>query len=101
MLIYNTTYNVTNKSYASWIIWLKETHVPFMQKSGDFFEPQITKLIYSENQDAASYAVQFKVKDIETLNKWKDWYEELLNNEIKKTFGEEVLTFSTVMEVIE
>ncbi|VBB45685.1 conserved hypothetical protein [uncultured Paludibacter sp.] len=101
MLIYNTTYVVENKKINHWKKWIEEIHIPFMRKTGKFTSPQIAKLLFPENTETTSFSVQFKIRDLEMLGIWSELYAEALQNEISKKFGNDVLPFSTVMEVIE
>lgn len=101
MLIYNTTYLVGNKKIPAWLKWIEETHIPFMRKTGKFTAPQIAKVLFTDDPENTSYSVQFKINDLETLGVWSELYADDLQKEISIIFNNEVLPFSTVLEVIE
>lgn len=100
MLIYNTTYLVSDRQYGPWIKWLKEVHIPFMLECG-FSNPQTAKVLSAEkDQEGTSIAVQFLISDFQRLSIWDEEYAESLLGELSERFGSEVLSFSTVMEII-
>lgn len=101
MLIFNTTYLVDSQKILLWMDWIKNIHIPFMLKSGKFSSAQIAKVLYSDNANGESFSVQFKVEDMNTLGVWNELYAEQFQNEIKEHFGTDVLTFSTVLEIVE
>ena len=101
MLIYNTTYLVNNKRITSWLKWVEETHIPFMRKTGKFTAPQIAKVMFADDIESTSFAVQFKINDLDSLGVWSELYADDLQKEIAAIFEQEVLPFSTVMEIIE
>lgn len=101
MIIYNTTFLVTDKQYDSWLKWLKEKHIPFMLKCG-FSHPQVAKVLTAEqNQDGSSVSVQFRIDNTYQLSKWDEQNAEKKSNELTDRFGNEVLSFSTILEIIE
>lgn len=101
MLILNTTYLVSDKMYGVWFKWLYEHHIPFMLNSGYFEKPQVAKVLSNEPQDGTSYSVQFQTANMRSLEAWNGKYAEAFLEEFSMQFGEEVLLFSTVLQVLE
>lgn len=101
MIIYNTTYCVSDKVYGSFLKWLKEKHVPHMLASGYFAEPTVSRVLLDEAQEGNSISVQLKASDFEAVAKWKEESGDLFEMEISSHFSVEVLHFSTFLEVIE
>lgn len=100
MLIFNTTYLVSDRQYGPWVKWLQEVHIPFMLKCG-FLNPLAAKIITADNeQEGTSIAVQFQIRDFQLLNIWDEENAETLLNELSERFGSEALSFSTVMEML-
>jgi hypothetical protein len=100
MYIFNTTYLVSDKMHGIWHKWLYEEHIPFMEKSGYFSNRQISKVLSNEQQDGTSYSVQFHIPSLELLEEWEKQYGEQFLHNFSKKFGEEVLLFSTILEVM-
>ena len=103
MTIYNTTYCVEQNLYDDFIDWLKQTLVPTTQKSDLFVAlPTIAQVLTEDNTDenAISISVQLTAENLEFLQIWFDNYQDNLDLQIKKLFGEKILSFSTFMKII-
>lgn len=101
MIIYNTTYLVSDKAYASFLKWIKTKHIPQLLESGYFKNPRVCKVLTEEQQDGTSVSVQLEAENIKAVTKWKEKHGDLFHMELSSLFSEEVLCFSTCMEVIE
>ncbi|MHB9056137.1 MAG: DUF4286 family protein [Paludibacteraceae bacterium] len=100
MILYNTTYLVADRQYGPWIKWLKEIHIPFMLNCG-FTNPQAAKILTADKeQEGTSIAVQFNIQDLSILKIWDEEFAETQMNDIARRFGADVLSFSTVMEML-
>jgi hypothetical protein len=91
---------VSDKVYGSWLKWINEEHVPFMLKTGAFSQPQVAKVLANETQEGTSFSVQFHIFDMPTLEIWNEQYGEEFEKSCLEKFGTEVLSFSTVLELI-
>ncbi|MDD4971778.1 MAG: DUF4286 family protein [Paludibacter sp.] len=101
MLIFNTTYLVSDKVHGIWLKWVREQHIPFMLESTYFTQPQVARVITSAEQDGTSFSVQFHVLDMHTLKLWNKEYSQLFQEKCSQQFGTEVIFFTTVLEVVE
>jgi len=101
MLIFNTTYLVSDKAHGSWLKWIREQHIPFMLDSTYFSQPQVARVITSAEQEGTSFSVQFKVNDMRTLKKWNQEYSAIFQENCSQQFGSEVIFFTTVLELID
>ena len=101
MLIFNTTYLVSDDVHESWLEWIREQHIPFMLDSTYFSQPQVARVITSAKQDGTSFSVQFHIQDMHTLKLWNKEYNSLFQENCSKQFGTEVIFFTTVLELIE
>jgi len=101
MLIFNTTYLVSDKVQDAWLLWVREQHIPFMLQFKPFSHPQVARVIPVEEQDGTSYSVQFHVLDLETLGIWKERFGLAFQQNCAHEFGTEAIYFSTVLDIIE
>ncbi len=100
MYIYNTTYLVDRDVFSEWIKWVKSVHISDMTRMG-FSSPQISKVLTTDTeQKELSFSVQFKIESMEKLNDWQERYSDILKKDIYHRFGEKVLPFDTVLEII-
>jgi len=100
MLIFNTTYLVSDSAHDDWHKWINEQHIPFMLKFKPFSNPQIAKVITTQQQEGTSFSVQFHIRDMETLNIWSEKYGKAFQENCAAQFGTEVIFFTTVLELL-
>ena len=101
MLVFNTTYLVSHEKHDAWHKWLYEHHIPAMVDSGYFSKPQVAKVLTNEQQNGVSFSVQFHIENMALLEAWNEKYTKAFLADFSKRFGQEILLFSTVLEIIE
>lgn len=101
MIIFNTTFHVEDNSCDNYISFMKETYIPQAANSGFLLEPRFAKIHAQHEQSGSSYSLQFKVKNVDTLNYWFEKEGLSLQNELTTRFGNTALGFVTLMEEIE
>jgi len=101
MLIFNTTFVVSDRAYGPWLKWVREQHIPFMLEWEGFSKPQLAKVFSQDNQDGTSYSVQFHVDNLETLENWHIQHARSFEQKFAEKFGDEVIFFATILEIIE
>lgn len=101
MLIFNTTFLVSDALHGKWMKWVKEEHIPFMLTSETFTQPQLAKVYSQEDQEGTSFSLQFLVSDLSELEKWHMDYAVAFEKIMLEKFGSEVLFFATILEIID
>lgn len=100
MLIFNTTFHIDDSIHAECLKYLKEVYIP-ESLVGDLFEqPSLAKVQIIHEESGVSYAVQFKTKDMDTLNKWAGTIGQTIQKELAEKFGNKISGFSTILEEI-
>jgi hypothetical protein len=99
MYLYNITYRVENKIFDSWKLWVLETNIPAIMSLGLFSSFRLCSLLGEENIDAQTYALQFKCESWETFLKYRDGLMATFFEQQISLFGEDVLTFSSLLEI--
>ena len=100
MLIFNTTFLVSDKVHGTWLKWVHEQHIPFMLESEFFTKPQVAKVLTNDQQEGTSFSVQFHIKDMETLHLWNVKYGGFFQEDFSSRFGSEALFFTTILELV-
>ena len=100
MLIFNTTFLVSDKAHGAWLKWVHEQHIPFMLESEFFSKPQVAKILTNDEQEGTSFSLQFHVQDMETLHIWNERYSAAFQEKFSSQFGTEALFFTTILELI-
>lgn len=100
MLVYNTTYQVTNDEAQNLVIYLHEQFIPKAEESGEVKNPRLMRILSHKDPDSECFSLQFEVEDTATLHKWYTSVGNKLNEELVKIFKDKVVGFPTMMEVI-
>ena len=57
MLIYNTTFQVDDDVHDNFMIWIKESYIPEVQKHGALKAPRICRIL-SHREEGSAYSLQ-------------------------------------------
>ena len=99
MYLYNITYRVENTVFDAWKIWVLEKNIPSIMSLGLFSSFRFCALLGEENVDAQTYALQFKCESWETFLQYRDGNMSAFFEQHMSLFGEDVLTFSSLLEI--
>ena len=61
MLIYNTTFQVDDDVHDNFLIWIKESYIPEVQKHGALKTPRICRIL-SHREEGSAYSLQWEVE---------------------------------------
>lgn len=101
MIIYSITTALDPTVEHQWVEFMKESQIPAIMATEKFTDFRFVRVIPTEQIDA-SYNLQLRCKDIETLNNYKAFHEgEMLNNEAKKFQGKLAFFQSTLEHLID
>lgn len=101
MLIYNTTYHVEEKSIKNFLIWIQESFIPEILKSGMLRSPRLMEVLSNKEDGSTSFSLQWEVEDSKTLHAWYSQYGTRLNQQMIEVFKDDVVGFPTLLDVIE
>lgn len=101
MIVFNTTYHVDDSVHDEVIRYFKEEFIPKATKTGLLREPHLF-LIHAQHEEAgSSYSLQFRAKDVETLEKWMLEERDELEKALISRFGNKACGFMTLLEEIQ
>ena len=100
MLIYNTTFHTEDNVHDNFLIWLRESYIPEIEKYDVLRSPRLCRLL-SHYDEGMAYSLQWEVEDSACLHRWHTDQGVKLDDELAKIFKDKVIGFSTLMEVIE
>jgi len=100
MILYNITFNVEDDIKSEWLDFMKKEFIPNMTSSGILTNPLLSELLLKEPQ-GTSYALQFRVKDLDSLRKFQaeEWHP--VFRILHDKFGDKVVFFPTEMKIID
>lgn len=100
MIIFNTTFCMDEAVVAECVRWLRETYIPQAIDNKLINSPRLAKIV-SHESDTVNYSLQFEVVSIDALESWYRITGNELQQALIELFGERVLGFTTLMEVVE
>ena len=102
MIIFNTTFHLSNEIYLKGIDYLISTYIPKAVRSGILHSPRMMRVL-DENADVngVNLAVQFSVADIDAIEEWVGEDGAAIQKSMVERFNDEIVGFSTFMEEIE
>lgn len=101
MLIYNTTYQVDADDARNFVIWIHQYYLPHVAEFGFLAHPRLSRILSHREAGTECFSLQFEVESSARLHHWYNKQGAALNEELKKTFQDKVVGFTTLMEVIE
>ena len=101
MIIYNVTINVEDDAHQEWLVWMKETHVPEVMRTGLFLDHNFSKLLTRQDDETgATYVIQYLCESMEQYEKYQADFAPELQAETQKKFGGKFVAFRTLMEKV-
>lgn len=99
MILHNITSQVVPEVESEWMEWMQNTHIPNVLASGCFTQATLLK-VHADTPDFKAYAVQYTAASKSDLERFLTSVAPELTQQIKAVFGENVLHFSTQLELI-
>ncbi|MDR0430114.1 MAG: DUF4286 family protein [Tannerellaceae bacterium] len=99
MIVYNTTFHIDNDILDATLSYLKKTYIPKAIESGLLHSPCLHKVLHTAD-NGENYAIQFRTKNIDTLNYWLEKEGKTLHQSLLNLFGSKIAGFTTLLEEI-
>lgn len=101
MIIYNTTFHIEEEALAEGLEFLQKEYLPAVSASGFMHNGKLRRVISDSEEKGHNYAVQFSVKNIDTLQYWMENEGNRIHAAMVKRFGHKIAGFSTLLEEID
>lgn len=101
MIIYNTTFHVSDDVEKMFLDYIRLQHVPMAVADGIMSNPVLTRVMGSGHDGGTSYALQLQAESVKELQKWCLGTGKKLSARITTHFGSSVAGFTTMMDVID
>ena len=98
-LLYNTTFLVDFSIESVWEEWMISDFIPIALSSEGIESFKFLKILSDDEQQGASYALQFTVNSLDDLLSYQSGLKKQLHFNLKTKWGEACLNFSTLMEI--
>lgn len=101
MIVYNVTCNLSPNIAAEWLSWMTGEHIPEVMQTGCFKEYKILKLLTdAEDNEGVNYAIQYTAISIDNYYQYRDKYAPMLQAKTKAKYGDEIMAYRSLLEVI-
>ncbi len=100
MFIYNVTTKVSWQIHEEWLTWLVEEHIPEVLLTGCFLRYQLVRLQEVDDVEGPTYAVQYYLETREMYDNYIRDFAAVLRDRSIRQWGNRVIAFRTLMEVI-
>jgi len=101
MLLYNVTVTIDLDIHDDWVQWMRGTHIPDVMSTGMFISYRMNRLIGHDHADAEIYTMQYLVKDMAHLVRYREEFAPALQRQHSERYDGKYAAFRTVMEVID
>lgn len=100
MYIYNVTTYVHWSIHEAWMRWMREKQIPAVIATQCFHNHQFVRLLETDETDGPTYAVQYFSHTKDDYLRFVANHEAQFLEENHSKWGEQCLTFRSVMEVV-
>lgn len=101
MFVYNITYKVDNDIAMQWMQWQKEIHIPALLNTHCFYKHLFFELIEPDDIDGRTFVIQFLAKDLKDYDQYIFHHATALRDEFINKWGNQIITFRTVLKAID
>jgi hypothetical protein len=100
MIIYNVTIKVGEQIADNWLKWLLNDHIPEIMQTNCFVDYKVVRLLEVDDSDGPTYAVQYYAHSKADYNRYIELYASAMRTLSFEKWGEHVIAFRSVMEVV-
>ncbi len=101
MILYNITFHIEKGMEAEGIGFLRSSYIPQVIAGGFLHHPHLYRIMRTDEDEGTNLALQFQVKNIETLDFWLQHEGKKINALLTDRFGYKIAGFTTLLEEID
>lgn len=84
-----------------WLQWMQDVHIPEVMATGCFLSYRILKVLTNANDDeGVNYSIQYDAASMADYERYREQFAPGMQQQTKARYGERVLAFRTLLEVI-
>ncbi len=84
-----------------WLQWMQHVHIPEVMATGCFLSYRILKVLTNANDDeGVNYSIQYDAASMADYERYREQFAPAMQQQTKARYGERVLAFRTLLEVI-
>jgi len=101
MILFNTSFHLTNDIDSEFKIWITGTYAPTAQRAGIFSDFTFTRILTTDDQNTVGYCFQMKCENMESAARWDERDGVGLRRELSMRWNDKIVFFSTYMEILD
>jgi hypothetical protein len=98
--LYNITTLVVHPIAKDWLRWMKEKHIPEIMCSGCFLEYRLLQLKEQDETEGLTYSLQLLAGNKDEYERYLREFAPALREDARQPWGENALSFRTLMQVV-
>lgn len=100
MIVYNVTINIDREVESEWKRWMKSVHIPEVLATNCFENARMLKMLYEEESQGTTYAVQYMAKSLEMIEQYQREFAEALQAEHSSRYKNKFVVFRSLLEEV-
>lgn len=101
MILYNVTVKVDPEVAQEWLEWMRRVHIPEVMATGYFESYKLLHLYGHDDEQGITYAVQYRCKDLDTLQRYQQTEAARLQQAHAERFKGRYVAFRTILEELD
>lgn len=101
MIVYNITTKVSHHFVAEWMQWMRLTYLPALSETGFFQSCQLHRLLDQEDDEGETFVTQCRANSRTDYDLFVAQHADKLRQQAYERFGSHILSFHTLMEIID
>jgi hypothetical protein len=99
-VVYNQTIHAAHGIREAWLYWLTAEYIPAVMDSKQFTEYRFFHLLEQDEMEGITYVLQFIAPSISHYQKYMEEFEPWIRKKAADKWGNRMIAFSTIMEVM-
>ena len=103
-IIYNITYKVPVELKEEWFSWMRTKHVPAILATRCFYKTKFLKVREDDTNlldTDTTYAIQYHATNFANYERYINEHQDNFRKEVHTRWGNKVLSFRTILEVVD
>lgn len=101
MILYNVTVAIDKAVEEEWKTWMQTEHIPEVMDTGKFIDHKFFRVMTNEQDEAASYSVQYYAEGMKELQLYMAIDAPELQKKVAARFPDKFAAFRTVLQSVE
>jgi hypothetical protein len=101
MILYNVTCHLEKELLPEWLQWMREVHIPEVMATGCFTDYRMLKVLTNATDDeGVNIAIQYTASNMADYERYRDTFAPALQLKTREKYGEQILAFRSLLEVM-